>query len=68
VPRVSAGWLGLLLIGGVVVIVSFTLNAGLVLEGGTPTDFAWPIFTAGVGIGVVAATAMLRDERASAPR
>jgi hypothetical protein len=68
VPRVSAGWLGLLLIGGVVVIVSFTLNAGVVLEGGTPTDFAWPIFAAGMGIGVVAATAMLRAERASAPR
>ncbi|HEX2193873.1 MAG TPA: hypothetical protein VHK63_02795 [Candidatus Limnocylindria bacterium] len=49
-----------LLLGGLVVIVSFTLNAGVVLEGGTPTEFAWPIFLAGVAIGVVAAAAILR--------
>lgn len=52
--------LGGLLLGGLVVIVSFTLNAGVVLDGGTPTDFAWPVFAAGMGIGIVAALAILR--------
>ncbi len=55
--------LAALLLGGVVVFVSFILNAGVVLEGGTPTDFAWPIFAAGMGIGVVAAVAILRTAR-----
>lgn len=52
--------LGALLAGGAIVIISFLLNAGLVLSGGTPTDFAWPIFGAGMAIGVIAAWTALR--------
>ncbi len=52
--------LGVLLLGGLVVVVSFLLNAGLVLDGGTPRDFAWPIFALGMAIGMVAAAAPLR--------
>ena len=57
--------LGALLLGGAVVIASFLTNAGLVLDGGTPTSFAWPIFAVGMGIGVGAAGMALRPR---APR
>lgn len=62
-PRVTAAQLGLLLAGGLVVIVSFVLNAGVVLDGGTPTEFAWPIFAAGMAIGIVAAGLIMRSAR-----
>ena len=39
--------LAVVLLGGLVVIVAFLTNAGLVLDGGTPRDFAWPIFASG---------------------
>jgi hypothetical protein len=44
-----------LVLGGLVVILSFTLNAGVVLAGEIPTSFAWPVFVVGMGIGVLAA-------------
>jgi hypothetical protein len=50
----------LLLLGGLVVVVSFTLNAGVVLSGGTPSSFAWPVFVAGMAIGVFAAADAMR--------
>lgn len=53
--------LAVLLLGGAVVIVSFLTNAGLVLDGGTPADFAWPVFWLGIAIGVVSATIILRS-------
>ena len=49
-----------LVLAGLVIVVSFTLNAGVVLAAGTPTDFAWPVFAAGMGVGMVAAGAILR--------
>jgi hypothetical protein len=52
--------LGWLLLGGAIIIASFLLNAGLVLSGGTPTEFAWPIFLAGLAIGMAAAWVALR--------
>jgi hypothetical protein len=52
--------LGALVLGGLVVVASFVLNAGVILGGGTPSDFAWPVFAAGMVIGVVAAVAILR--------
>lgn len=58
-PSVSLVQLGALVLGGLVVIVSFVLNADVVLAGGVPTDFAWPVFAAGMGIGVVAAGSIL---------
>jgi hypothetical protein len=47
--------LGALILAGAIIIVSFLLNAGVVLGGGIPTSFAWPIFAAGMGIGMAAA-------------
>jgi len=52
--------LWVLLLGGAIIIASFLLNAGLVLEGGVPTSFAWPIFLVGLAIGVGAAWVALR--------
>lgn len=63
VPRAGRGALAALVGGGVVVVLSFVTNATLILEAGTPTDFAWPIFAAGMLIGVAAALAILRSAR-----
>jgi hypothetical protein len=60
-PTAGAPHLAGLLVGGLVVIVSFVLNAGVVLDEGVPTEFAWPVFVAGLGIGVVAAWAVMRS-------
>ena len=58
--RFGRSHMGVLLLGGAIIIASFLLNAGLVLEGGIPSDFAWPIFLAGMAIGVAAAWTALR--------
>lgn len=52
-----------LIAGGAVVVASFLTNAPLVLEAGVPTDFAWPIFAAGMGIGIGSALVILRSAR-----
>jgi hypothetical protein len=43
--QVAAG-----LLGGLVVVVAFCWNALLLLEGGVPTDFPWPLFAAGMAL------------------
>jgi hypothetical protein len=53
--------LGLLVLGGVVVIASFVLNAGVVLAGGTPSEFPWPVFAAGMAIGIAVTVRALRS-------
>lgn len=58
--RMSRGRFSVLILGGVIVIVSFTLNAGVVLSGGTPSSFAWPVFAAGMAIGIAAAADAMR--------
>lgn len=40
----------LLIVGGVVVIVSFTLQAGHIRNGAMPSAFAWPVFALGIAI------------------
>jgi hypothetical protein len=65
--RASAAQLAVLVLGGLIVIGSFLTNAQLVLDGGTPVDFAWPIFWAGIAIGVVAASAILRSNAERRP-
>jgi hypothetical protein len=59
--------LRVLLLGGAIIIASFLLNAGVVLGGGTPSEFAWPIFVAGMAIGVAAAWLALRPSSVSQP-
>ena len=66
--RAGRAQLASLVVGAAVIIVSFLLNAGVVLDGGTPTDFAWPLFAAGMAIGIVGATGILRTAAPIAER
>ena len=50
--------------GGLLVIVSYTLDAGRLMGGGLPGPYPWPIFAAGMLLAVVAAASAL----ASPPR
>ena len=50
---------GVLVLAGGVVVVSFLLNAGVVVSGGVPDSFAWPIFLAGMALGVLVAAGAL---------
>jgi hypothetical protein len=43
----------LLVSGGVVVIVSFTIDATYIRNGGMPAPFAWPVFTIGMVVAVL---------------
>jgi len=47
--------------GGLIVIASFCWNAQLVLDGGVPTSFPWPVFAAGLGLAAWGATRALRE-------
>lgn len=58
--RMGRSRFAVLLLGGLVVVISFTLNAGTVIAGRVPSAFAWPVFAAGMAIGVVAAAGALR--------
>lgn len=61
--QMSRARFAVLLLGGVVVVVSFTLNAGVVISGGIPTSFAWPVFAAGMAVGIAAALDAMRAGR-----
>jgi hypothetical protein len=52
--------------GGVLVVVSFTLQAGEILAGGLPHDYAWTVFVAGMAVAMVAALSALLPGRNSA--
>jgi hypothetical protein len=65
--RMGRGRFAILVAGGVVVVVSFTLNAGVVLSGGIPTSFAWPIFAAGMLIGLAAVGDAMRARGGAGP-
>ncbi len=52
-------------IGGIVVVLSFTANATALLEGEMPAAFPWPVFVAGMAIAVWAAFASLHTRGAS---
>jgi len=48
--------------GGLIVIVSFCWNAPLVMEGGVPTDFPWPVFATGLALAAWGAMTALRSQ------
>lgn len=54
----SKHWL-LLIAGGLVVILSFTLDSGNIRRGGMPTSFAWPVFAVGMVMASLGAVALL---------
>ena len=51
------------LTGGVLVILSFPLDAGNILAGGIPKAWAWPLFVAGMALALLAAGTALRPPR-----
>jgi len=54
--RADRAQVGAGIVGGLVVILSFTLDAGRILAGAAPDTFAWPIFAAGLAIAAWGAT------------
>jgi len=66
--RAGRAQVGAGIAGGLVVILSFTLDAGRILAGGIPDTFAWPIFAAGLALAAWGATtALLDDPRQDGP-
>ena len=59
-PRADRIRVGLAVVGGAVAVVSFTLDAPSLLNGGTPGWFPWPVFFAGIALAAVAAADSLR--------
>jgi hypothetical protein len=55
--------LAVAVLGGAIVILSFTLDAPALLGGSVPASYAWPLFVLGLGLGVVAAADALRLRR-----
>ena len=57
---VKAGHLALLIGGGLVVILSFTIEAADILHGAIPTTFAWPIFLVGISLALAGTLPLCR--------
>lgn len=49
--------------GGLLVILSYTLDAGRLIDGGLPGPYPWPIFAAGMVVAIAAAGDALRAAR-----
>lgn len=48
------------LMGGLLVAVSFTADAGRIAAGGMPTTFPWPVFVAGMALAAWGVLTILR--------
>ncbi len=57
-------WL-ILAAGGVLVVLSFTLDAGHILHGGMPGNFSWPVFIIGMAVAGHGAREVLLPRKAS---
>jgi hypothetical protein len=53
--------------GGLLVVLSYTLDAGRLIAGGVPGPYPWPIFAVGMVLAVAAAGDSLRGARPAAP-
>jgi hypothetical protein len=51
------------IVGGLVVIFSFTIDARRILAGGTPSTFAWPVFVAGLALAIIGVAPLCWPER-----
>lgn len=60
IVHVGARHLAAALGGGLLVILSFTLDTPRLLAGGVPEDYAWPLLAAGIAMAAVAALDSLR--------
>jgi hypothetical protein len=67
-PLVLRGWHWAAgLAGGVLVILSWTIDFGSLVDGGLPGPYPWPLFAAGMVLALVAALDVLRGGRGSGP-
>ncbi len=64
--RASRGEVGLGLLGGLVVILSFTLDAPRIMTGGMPGWFPWPIFALGMALAAAGAVRALSPRKPGA--
>ncbi len=55
------------LAGGLLVILSWTLDAGRLIDGGLPGPYPWPVFAAGMLLAMAAAVDALRSAVRGAP-
>jgi hypothetical protein len=55
------------LAGGAIVILSWTIDAGRLIDGGLPGPYPWPIFVIGMLLALAAAGDVLRGARGSGP-
>jgi hypothetical protein len=53
--------------GGLLVVLSYTLDAGRLIEGGMPGPYPWPVFAVGMVGALAAAGDSLRRARPAAP-
>jgi len=53
--------------GGLVVVLSYTLDAGRLIDGGLPGPYPWPIFAVGILLALAAAIDALRGASRAAP-
>jgi hypothetical protein len=51
--------------GGILVVLSWTLDAARLMDGGDPGPYPWPLFAAGIGVALVAAADVLLRSAAS---
>jgi len=58
--RAGAREVGLGLIGGLLVVLSFTIDAPRLMAGGLPGWFPWPLFAAGMVSAAYGAASVLR--------
>ena len=62
-PRLAAGAVA----GGLIVILSFTIDAGSIIAGGVPTSFPWPVFATGMAVAAACAATALRRSPVNRP-
>jgi hypothetical protein len=53
--------------GGLLVVLSYTIDAGRLIEGGIPGPYPWPVFAIGMVVALAAAGDSLRRARPAAP-
>ncbi len=63
IPAVDARLAGLAVLGGLVVVLSFTAQAPGLINGDMPGWYPWPVFVAGMAMAAWAATTALRRGR-----
>jgi hypothetical protein len=61
--RVGRGRIAVALAGGLLVVLSFTLDAAALMDGNTPGWYPWPVFAAGMALAGGAASTALRSGR-----